>query len=95
MKITRTINGEMVEIELTSEEMFKAGKEQEVQNLYNDIKYSMKNYLDDDEYNRLIDNEDFIKCVTEDIQDQMDYRNVPFDDALEYAIENFKDDYLQ
>ena len=94
MKITRTINGEIIEIELTSEEMFKAYKEQEAQHLYDDIRYSMKNCLDDDEYNRLIDNEDFIKCVAEDIQDRMDYRNVPFDDALEYAIENFKEDYL-
>lgn len=94
MKITRTINGKTIEIELTSEEIFKTYKEQEAQHLYDDIRYSMKNYLDDDKYSRLIDNEDFIKCVAEDIQDQMDYRNISFDDALKYAIENFKGDYL-
>ena len=52
-----------------------------------EVEFRMKDYLDDDEYERLKDNKDFIKDIAEDIQERMDYRDIPFSDALEHAIE--------
>ena len=95
MKITRTINGKTIEIELTLAEIFAAYMEQETQNLYDDIKHNMTLYLDDGEYEQLKDNEDFIKDIAKDVQEQMDYVNRPFDNALENSIDYYKGDYLQ
>ena len=95
MKITRTISGKTIEIEPTPEDIFATHKEQEAQNLYDDVKHNMTLYLNDDEYERLKDNEDFIKDIAEDVQEQIDYVNRPFDDALENSIDYYKGDYLQ
>lgn len=95
MKITRIINGKIVEIELTPEEIYKAHREQERQNLYNDVQCNLEFYLSDDEYGLLKDNTGFISDVAAGIQDQMDYGNISFEAALEHAIENYKEVYLE
>ena len=95
MKITRIINGKTIEIELTPEEINAAYWEQTQIKTESEVEFCIEDYLDDDEYERLKDNKDFIKDIAEDIQDQMNYRGISFSDALEHAIEEYKEDYLQ
>ena len=95
MKIIRTINGKTIEIELTPEEIYKAHREQETRNTYDMVKSNMPLYLDGDEGELLINNKDFIRDITAEIQYQMDFRDITFCDALEEAIEKFKEDYLE
>ena len=95
MKITRTINGKTIEIELTPKEIFAAYKEQEAQNRYAEVKNNMEFYLSDDEYGLLKDNAGFIKDVADDMQYNMDYGEMPFDEALWRAIGCIKEDYLE
>lgn len=95
MKIIRTINGKTIEIGLTPEEIYKAHREQEMRNTYDMVKSDMPLYLDGDEGELLINNKGFIRDVTAEVQHQMDFRDITFCDALEEAIEEFKEDYLQ
>lgn len=48
MKITREINGKMVEIELTKNEMWSAYREVEVQSAYEDLDMYIEQEFDDD-----------------------------------------------
>ena len=48
MKITREINGQIVEIELTKNEMWSAYREVEVQSAYEDLDMYLAEEFDDD-----------------------------------------------
>ena len=95
MKITRTINGKTIEIELTIAELVAAYHEQETRNVYNIVRFNMKPYLNRSERKQLIDNKDFIKDVAGYVQDHRDAMYMSIDDMLRYGIEKYKGDYLQ
>ena len=93
MKITRTINGKTIEIELTPEEIEAAYWEHEKRNIYDNVERNIEFYLDDD---LLADNEDFMNDVAKEVQYQMAYGfTSTFEAALECAVKKYIGDYLQ
>ena len=93
MKITRTINGKTVEIELTPAEIEVAYWEHEKRNIYDNIERNVEFYLDDDE---LANNENFMNDVAKEVQYQMAYGlTSTFEAALECAVKKYEGDYLQ
>ena len=93
MKITRTINGKTNETELTSEELKRAHREHECNNIKNNKEFYFGNF-NSDEYKLLADNEDFINDVVEEAHSQMIYGNVSFGTAIYRAIKKLKDEYM-
>lgn len=82
MKIIR--NGQ--EIELTKEELHKAYIEQQHILDMSYIKLNLEKYLDENEYIRLKDNQEFIKEVAKELRENQDRWGMDFDHAIEDAI---------
>ena len=83
MKIIR--NGQ--EIELTKEELNEAYEEQQhildIQNIQSNIEH----YLDEDEYEQLRDNQEFIEDAAYELRENLDRYGMEFDYAIKDAIE--------
>ena len=94
MTITRIIGGQSVEIELTLAELCRAYDEQKLLNIRFDVENNLKKHLDNDEYLSLFANDDFIQAVAEETMAIMECMGLSFEYALENAIENNKEDYL-
>lgn len=93
MKITRIIDGQSVDIELTPGELLKAYNEQKFKNMCCDVKNKLGDYLEGEDPIQV--SEDFIKTVAEEVIENMEYMGLSFEYALENAIENNKEDYLK
>lgn len=91
MKIIR----EGKEIELTREELFNAYLEQE--NLFDiqNIEDNMECYLDEDEFDILKDNKDFIKETANELRRNQDKYDMDYENAIREAFEEIKLKYLE
>lgn len=83
MKIIR--NGQ--EIKLTKEELHKAYIEQQHILDMSYIKLNIENYLDEDEYEKLRDNQEFIEDAAYELRENLDRWGMEFDYAIKDAIE--------
>lgn len=94
MKITRIIDGQSVDIELTLAELCRAYNEQRLKNICCDVKNKLDDYLEGEEYLTLFKNDDFIKAVAEEVK-IIENMGWSFEYALESAIDSNKADYLK
>jgi hypothetical protein len=85
MKITRNINGQTVEIELTAQEIWKAYHEEKVKLAYEDIElYLHDNYDDNDEPRPELDEQD-----KEDIvEEYLENKDCMWSDWMQMAFEH-------
>ncbi len=91
MKIIR----EGKEIELTKEELFNAYLEQE--NLFDvqNIEDNMECYLDEDEFDMLKGNENFIEEAANELRRNQDKYDMDYENAIREAFEETKLKYLE
>ncbi len=91
MKIIR----EGKEIELTREELFNAYLEQE--NLFDiqNIEDNMECYLDENEFDILKDNKDFIEETANELRRNQDKYDMDYENAIREAFEKTKIKYLK
>lgn len=91
MKIIR----DGIEIELTSDELFNAYLEQEslfdIENIENNMAY----YLNEEEYEKLKDNRDFIESAAYELRHNQDKHNMDFEFAIRDAFQDTKEKYLK
>lgn len=90
MKIIR--NGK--EFELTRGELFDAYMEQRWLFAVQNIEMNMENYLEDEEYEILKDNREFIEDAAHELIRNEDKYDMDYSEALKDAIEETKDIYL-
>lgn len=83
MKITR--NGQ--EIELTKEELQQAYEEQQHILDISNIQLNIEHYLDENEYEKLRDNQEFIEDAAYELRRNLDKYNMEFDYAIKDAID--------
>lgn len=83
------------EFELTREELFNAYAEQRWLFAVENIEMNMENYLEDDEYEILKDNREFIEDAAHELIRNEDKYNMDYSEALKDAIEDTKDKYLE
>lgn len=91
MKIVR--DGQ--EYELTSSELYDAYIEQEEIFDRQNIENNIENYLDEDEYEKLKDNHDFIEEAARQLRRNQDKYDMAYEYALDDAIRSTKKDYLK
>lgn len=91
MKIIR----EGKEIELTKEELFNAYLEQE--NLFDiqNIEDNMECYLDENEFDMLKGNENFIEETANELRRNQDKYDMDYENAIREAFEETKLKYLE
>lgn len=83
------------EFELTREELFNAHAEQRWLFAVENIEMNMENYLEDDEYEILKDNREFIEDAAHELIRNEDKYDMDYSEALKDAIEETKDRYLE
>lgn len=83
------------EFELTREELFNAYVEQRWLFAVENIEMNMENYLEDDEYEILKDNREFMEDAAHELVRNEDKYNMDYSEALKDAIEDTKDRYLE
>lgn len=83
------------EFELTRDELFVAYSEQKYLFAIENIEMNMENYLEDEEYEALKDNRDFIEEAATELIRNEDKYNMDYSEALKDAIEDTKDRYLE
>ena len=83
------------EFELTREELFNAYVEQRWLFAVENIEMNMENYLEDDEYEVLKDNREFIEDAAHELIRNEDKYDMDYSEALKDAIEDTKDRYLE
>ncbi len=83
-----------IAIELTKEELFDAYLEQQTLFDMRDIELNMKSYLNEDEYEILQNNEDFIENTADELRKNRDEYDMDFETAIETAFEEVKSRYL-
>lgn len=83
-----------IAIELTKEELFDAYLEQQTLYDMRDIELNMKSYLNEDEYEILQNNEDFIENTADELRKNRDRYDMDFETAIETAFEEVKSRYL-
>ncbi len=74
------------EIELTKDELYRAYIEQQEMYDIDNIRMNMENYLDEDEYDKFKNNEDFIFEAACQLRRNQDKYDMVYEYALEDAI---------
>ena len=90
MKIIR--NGK--EIELTEDELFAAYQEQEVLFDVQNIEQNMQNYLDEQEYDTLKNNQEFVNDAAAELRRNQDKFDMTYEYAMREAFSEIKGKYL-
>ena len=88
------IIGDGKEFELTREELFNAYVEQRWLFAVENIEMNMENYLENDEYEVLKDNREFVEDAAHELIRNEDKYDMDYNEALKDAIEDTKDRYL-
>jgi len=91
MKIIR----EEKEFELTREELFDAYLEQEYLFDVQNIKDNMKDYLNEKEYELLLNNKEFIEEAASELRRNQNKYNMDYENAISEAFKEAKLSYLE
>ena len=82
------INRDGKQYELTANELFQAYKEQEHIYDLDNIRMNMEDYLDEDVYECLKDNEEFIAEAAERLRNNQNKHNMDYESALDAALKD-------
>lgn len=82
------------EFELTRDELYNAYLEQQNAFDISSVKNNLEVYLDEEEYDILKDNQDFIEAVADEMRRQINKYDVNFEFAMEEAFNETKEEYL-
>lgn len=82
-------------IELTADELFKAYEEQEFLFDVQNIKENMSCELDEDEYDALVDNQEFIEAAAVELRCNQDKYGMDYSEALSDAFDKAKNKFLK
>ena len=82
------------ELELTRDELYQAYLEQQYLFDISSVKSNMEVYLDDEEYETLGDNQEFIEDVADELRRNINKYDMNFEFAIEEAFDTIKERYL-